>query len=767
VSGTVTTHNTTIAIADSFNDLANWVQVLGTPGDLISIEGNTIGSKYVVISKDPLTENTSTTLTSVASFSVPVELAFGAHMSQRTIGQEFSIELVSTETPLTMPADIAIATISQTTTTLTVNTSAAHGLRMGTRIGVYGVPDSRVNYSSLTVATVPTLTSFTATAGQNGTIPSITASSSGGFVTIKSTMSDAPNGVCQLFDGTTATQASFYVRAGGTDPADDVFSSGTVTGDHRVTVGTTASIQPINGVGAYSFQPTNEYRATLFPEKLQWSDSTVDSTTEATSRFNRTQIVPDPSKTYKLKLCGKSLRSLTRPVAQIVSVSKSGGSTATVTTDFPHGLTNNDQIVAYGVRDTTNFANRMSAITVATTPTSTTFTLVWGSASTVTSYGGYVARMNGGQVMQGALTMVAQSISRTDNIVTVVGSATWSGALIGDMVNLVGIRDNVTGASLDYDGPYRVRNMDTTSLVLEPVGNAPMGEDLGSANCGGAVIRRTDLRISFARLLPFARARVEGVGRPTSDSSQALPVAIKNVPAVTVTGTISTVFTVNACTLASSIVGDISSGTTVTTVSVNTANVSTSTFAVSVTAVTGTNPTLDIVVQETVDNLFWYDIYHFERFTGVTNSVSPPIRLHGQFIRYVRTAGGTSPLFTHAVFRQVRQIGAPTFRRIFDRAILPNTLNSTTATMICEGCDDVQLIQSSAAGASVAPVFSLEGSETESEWYSLGDATVTGTASTTSSANYSGAIPKFVRARVSTAGTGAVLSYVALKAKGA
>jgi hypothetical protein len=783
--------NTTIALAESFQVFPGtaWTQSIALE-DISDVDGNSIGSKYLVISKDPLSENTTTTVEAITRFRMPVELCIGVHMSQRTVGQEFGIKIVSTETPLSIPADVAILAIQQATTTLTVTTAVAHGLRIGARIGIYGVFDSRMNYSAVTVATVPTAVQFTVTAGQNGSIPSVTAGPfASGFVTVRPAMSGAPNGISQVFDGTTVTQASFYARAGGNDAMEDMIASGTFAGDHRVTVGTTASVQPVNALGTYSFQPTTEYRVVMFPEKQQWSDSAVDSIVEATSRSNRTQVVPDPHQTYKLLLSATNLRSFTRPVAQIISAVKATvTNVATVTTDVAHGLTTADIIVLCGARDTVNFGNVIAGTAIAAILSSTSFNVVWGTTAQFTTYGGYVARVNGGQLMQGALTQVANTISRASNVVTVVSLVSWTGVLVGDYVNLIGARDS-TVSSLGVDGSYRVREINGTSLRLEPIGTAPTGADFVSATVGGAVIKRTDMRISYVRILPFERARFESVGRPVNDVSQAMPVAIKNVPAVTLNSGILTtcstvtnvttvatvtnvgaVGTVTACNLSAATIIDASGAitTTATTSNLSTNNNSMVTFGVSVTAVSGTIPTCDVVVQESMDNINWYDIYHFERITGVTGVISPPIRLQGQQIRYVRTITGTTPSFTMQLLRLVRHISGPTFRRIFDRAITPNTLNSTTAAMNCEGCDTVQLIQSSAAGASVAPVFTLEGSETgvSTEWYALGSTTVTGTASTTSSANYVGAIPKFLRARVSTVGTGAVINYLSLKARG-
>ena len=199
---------------------ANWTTVARASGDIIQVDGNAVGASNLVISVDPLTANSSTSIESIGRFTMPVDLAIGAHMSQRTLGQEFSVELVSTETPLALFADLTIASIQQTTTTLTVSTTLPHGLHVGDRIGIYGCVDSRFNYPALVVATTPTATSFTATAGPGGTIASVTAGPfNSGYVFGRSAMGGSPNGTSMLFESATVTNATFYTKAEGGDPA--------------------------------------------------------------------------------------------------------------------------------------------------------------------------------------------------------------------------------------------------------------------------------------------------------------------------------------------------------------------------------------------------------------------------------------------------------------------------------------------------------------------------------------------------------------------
>lgn len=540
VTGLPSSSNITTKFREAFeldpNTSGNWA-VTTASGDIITVDGNAVAASYAVVSLNPLATGTQSSLMTVDGFSMPVEMAVGLSLSQRPLGQEFSIELVSDDTPLATPADLAIATISQATTTLTVDTTLAHNLRPGMCIGIFGCADSRFNYPALVVATTPTATQFTATAGPGGNIPSVTAGPfTSGTVYLRSRLGYAVNGTSMIFENATATNASFYIRS----ESGDVLPSGTVTGSHSTTIATTASVQAINAARTYAFQPTTEYRATLQADRLQWSDVAVDQVGQSTNRVNRTQVIPDPAHSYKFRIRASNNKGLTVPVAHISSVAKSGTTTATVTTQTPHGLTTGDVIAAYGVRDQTNFANLTAATAVASVIDANNFTVVWGSAVTATSQSGVIYRVNGGNLPStlGAIAQVVQSVARTSNILTVVGNASWSGLLIGDYVNLVAIHDTL-GAEVGVDGAYRVQNIATTTLTLEPINAtvSPTGTDIVTVNCGGAVIKRTDLRVSFVRVFDYERERVEVLPRPSGDLASAFPVAVNNTPAVTLAST--------------------------------------------------------------------------------------------------------------------------------------------------------------------------------------------------------------------------------------
>jgi hypothetical protein len=528
-----------------------WVEVRHAD-DLAFVDGNTGGASYLVLSKSPWATGSETIIESKASFRLPLEVSFGAHMSQRVVGQEFSIEIVDTGTPLPEPADLAIASISQATTVLTVNTTLPHGLTIGRCVGVRGVSNSSANYPQLVVATVPTPTQFTCTVA-TGTITTVNNS---GFVYFRERFGRASNGVSQIFENATVTNANLYIRS----ESGDSLPSGTIAGSQSVTVGTTASVQLANSPYSYSFVPTTEFRINVQADRTQWYDSGVDSLSPTTSRLLRTQICPDPSENYKFRIRANNAKSLTVPVAQIVSAVKSGTTTAQITCDREHGLTTSDVVVVYGIRaqGATEFPNLITATAVASIVSPTVFTIVIGTAGTITSYGGYVARVNGsnltsalGGIAQVAQAAVLSTLADGTRQLVLTGSANWTGSVIGDLVELVGVRNDTTGATLGVDGPWKVANLSTTALtlVLPFSGQRTLPADFGSINCGGGVIRRTDLRVSFVRVFDYERQRVEALARPSSDVAGAFPVAVQN--------TVTTTFTQPALVAGTALIGDV------------------------------------------------------------------------------------------------------------------------------------------------------------------------------------------------------------------
>jgi hypothetical protein len=506
-------------------------------GDLVWASGNAAAASYLVISLDPLTAGTETSIESRLNSGLPVEISFGAHMSQRTLGQEFSVEVVDTLPALPDVPLLEIASITQTSSVLAVETVLPHGLSVGKSIGITGCSNAVANYPALVVASISSPTQFTVTAGPGGTIASQTITNPAGakgFIFFRERFGRSQNGVSQIFENVIVTNASLYIRS----EAGDALPSGTIASNHSVNVGTTASVALVTSPYQYAFAPTTEFRFFAQADRVQWADGAVDALVSTTSRLLRTQVCPDPAHNYKLRIRGTNNASLTVPNAQIVSAAKTGTTTATITTDRPHGLVANDPVVIYGIRDATNFPNLATATVVASVIDATNFTIVIGGAVTATSYGGYVAKVNGGNLMSslGAVAQVVQSATLSTladgtRQLVLVGSAAWAApaVVIGDMLELVGCRDISTGASLALDGPWQIANVATTNLtlVLPYSEQRTLPVDFVTTNCGGGLIRRTCFRLSFVRIFDYERERVELLARPTGDLASAAPVLVQ------------------------------------------------------------------------------------------------------------------------------------------------------------------------------------------------------------------------------------------------
>jgi hypothetical protein len=277
---------------------------------------------------------------------------------------------------------------------------------------------------------------------------------------------------------------------------------------------------------------------------------------------------------------------------------------------------------------------------------------------------------------------------------------------------------------------------------------------------------RANLRLSQESWAPIVPAVVQSTA---GNLNATVAGALTSVGTVTTVTTVTTVSGVTSAALAATVFSDIVSAaitTSQTSANILTTNQQNFAFQVSVTAVSGTNPTLDVVVQETFDGTTYYDIYHFPRITAIGQYRSPQIRATGSGIRYIRTVGGTTPSFTNSVNRPVRQTSSDLFRNFFDRTLDPNTLNSTTATFFMDGCDQIQLAVTMNAGGT-APIIKMQGSEDSTNWYDLPSMSITAAVgAVTQIMSSATSMPRFVRSIVATAGIGSSLAAVDMKGRG-
>lgn len=737
--------------------------VTNPDGHVVTVGGNAAGANYLRISLNPTKVASEFNMLSKDTFKFPTRVGFGLSISQRTLGQEVFCGIVGDnedgepDYSTTITPDIAITgtTLSVTSNVATI-TATNHGLKGVDRVVIIGCPDSRCNVGPVIVTVVDVNTITVPLTIGNGTYSTV-----GAYIRFIDPFRWAYNGAGYLFENATATNASEVVRRNGTK-----FRS------WNQTVSTTAAQQLSTSPLTDAFAAAAIYEIEARFDELSFRSYGADSISTVGGIAKYSQV-PDEDLNYRLCVRARNLSNYTVPVGRITAAAKSGSTTATITTDVPHGLTTSDYVRIYGIRDQTNFANQATDVVVASVPSSTTFTVVFGASATATSAGGAVWRIQGG-TGSNVWNVAVQSISRTNGIMTVIGNTTW-GPLPGEYMYLYGL----DGAGLaQYEGAYKTLRVSTTTLELE----AP-GPDFTSVNSGGVVIRMTDVRVHFVRVLDYTRLVTEVTGGRgnTSDVNNAVPVAVVGNASQSVLQGNGLSSGSSAPWLAAGLGGvlgaDVASAaitSTTTTATVTpgvTGNIGTQSheFSVIVTAVSGTNPTMDVVVQESPDNgTNWVDVYHFPRITATGTYVSPQIpATHGTRYRYVQTIGGTTPSFTRAINRVGFSHRSPLIRQFYDRTINPNTTNSTSVAFNMDGCRHIQLVVNMGAITTTAPSFKLQACDdfNNANWYDISTALLS-VANSTVMLNVVDILPKMVRVIESAGGNGATLGYISIKGIG-
>lgn len=184
-----------------------------------------------------------------------------------------------------------------------------------------------------------------------------------------------------------------------------------------------------------------------------------------------------------------------------------------------------------------------------------------------------------------------------------------------------------------------------------------------------------------------------------------------------------------------------------------------------VTAVSGTTPTLDLVLQESPDNgTTWIDVYHFERVTAAGVYPMPSLPINGRR-RWAWTITGTTPSFTFSI--SVSRGGAHNFSRFvqfFDRtaALLAGTASAASAAYQVVGCRAIAA--SITIGAATTPAqYNIQGSLDGINWFDIASRVPALANSTVCVISTSGAVARFARVIVSIAGsaqTGVVVGLI-------
>lgn len=524
------------------------------PGDIVTRKNTSNGQSIMALIGSVLDVGTDSTIVLDKSITQPGALEIEASMVRaRHKFATMTLYADDVTGPDAVPDPINITTIYQSNADFGVAYSAVAGtiltivletalpadgqngaVFLSDWVHVDGLVDNRLNYPNLAIKYIsPDRKTITCGFSDESALPSIAATYTPALGSCKlylyNNMKGAHDGAGFRFTGTTATSAALVsIFAGG-----DVQVSGTLVGDHRVTVATTDKTVTAGATfGNAEIKASSRYRIEVRPNDVAFLDKPVDANLPWTLRAVRSAVKPAHQKPLFPRFRLIAAPSATRPVAKIISISKSGSTTWTVNHDGAYTFVTGQYVTLKGVRDITNFPN-ITTPTIITVVSPTQFTLVSGTG-TATSYGGSVILANGGVDQPGIIGQNIQSatLDATTGWLTLVGNTTWAGLTVGDYVELHGCRIDLTGADLGIDGCWEVANVTTTSLVLMPVFNigavrvSPAPAAFALTNCGGTVILRTTLRAHDMILESYNEARVTVDGAGTSRIDKALPVRI-------------------------------------------------------------------------------------------------------------------------------------------------------------------------------------------------------------------------------------------------
>lgn len=176
-----------------------------------------------------------------------------------------------------------------------------------------------------------------------------------------------------------------------------------------------------------------------------------------------------------------------------------------------------------------------------------------------------------------------------------------------------------------------------------------------------------------------------------------------------------------------------------------------------VSSVTGTTPTLDVVLQESHDGgTTFVDIYHCERLTAAGTLTVPPVQTSGKR-RWVWNISGTTPSFTFAIIPYVGAVtSVPKFVQFIDRTagLLSGTLNATSSTYQVAGCGSITASITIGA-ATTGGTYKLQGShDGGTNWFDLSSTVVAVASSTVQVTSTAGIVARHARVICSSAATG-------------
>lgn len=777
-SGALLVGNSRDKVFEPFSEypLDEFDETVKSAGDEVSLAGNSYGASYLKISKS-LTDTLTTEYLSKSVHSAPFDMQLGISKSQEIFGQITTVDMVEVDdsgaikTEGTAPTPISITgNVTVTSNVAFITLSAGHSLVPGDLVIIHGCLDNRLNYGPTQITYITKDSIGVTLVLANGTYVA-----TGGSVLSVNPHQTAKNAYGLVLTG----QNDDNIRTYSKQQASPVLVNaeiGLVTDWRTATVGGT-------GAGSYSQLPRGHIAIATRVEDIQMVYRAANTGGANAAVAPITTALPPPDAKYKLRISMRNLPNLTRPVAAISSIAKSASTTATVTTSAAHGLTTGNYVSIYGVRDQTNFATTNN-LAVLSTPTSTTFTVAFGTSTTTTDTNGGTVFICEGSQSAPAVSMYVQSALVVSSggfagLLQLTMNATVSAVNRGEVYTTHGM----TGTAAAYNGlRLRVYEVATTVVTLETLDKTPLTA-LASVNTGGTLIRHTDIRLHTLSIRDNTHHKVE-IGSISAPNTDRQVMRITGNTSTSQGGGGNTTIW-NAAGWGGFPVNDIASAaitTSQTSAAVApgaVANVGTYAhlFTVLVTTITGTTPSMDVVVQESPDTgTTWFDVYHFPRITAVGSYVSKVVpSTYGSRFRYIRTVNGTTPSITNAVWRTQHSRDESFIRQFFNRTLLPNTSGSETVVYNVDGSNTIIFGGRMTTVGSPAAIIKLQGryGTQAADWFDITDLAgnlITVTLNSTTQPvlrQISNVNVSEIKAVVSTAGTGAALDHIFIRTIGA
>jgi len=732
-------------------DLTVWDQSFVNQGTtFVTRGGEANGSSYLKISMCPFTAGSEYYLTSKELFKFPLNFGFGFSASSRPRQNNLLIGLAGVDSNsnvqyVTPKADVALpSTVTVASLIITINFATNHSFKGGDRVSLYGNGDNRLNIGPVTVSVITEKQITIPTTLGNATY------TAGGFIRFDDPVADLYNGaLVYTADQTLTTSYNTSARRNGASFRTSV-------------IGGTSSQATTSGSSNFteSYTSSNMFEVIPTPDDTLFTLRAPDAVSSPGTPVRFSQGSPDDTINYKIFIAAKNNIRMPRPIARIVSAVKSGSNGVTYTTDVPHNLNLNSRITIYGVRDAANFPNLTSPVSPTTIINSTQFIVPVGTSATASSAGGRVDLCEGGDNVDSANFPSVQSISRTDNVMTITLVTTVSGLSQGETIHLYGC--DATSMGL-YDGAYLVRRFFGSTIMVDSV-----GANFSSINCGGAILRRLDYRIHFVRVNDYARTAVEITGNTSSDAQRSIPVVQTGTATVSVSGTPSVIISGQPTFNLNTPIQNLVHNGTVTSNSNSASSIPLGvsvSFQLNIGVVSGTNPTMDVTVQESFDaGITWLNIYAFPRVTSTNVVQSPTFPCNGNRYRVTFIVGGTTPSFSTGVNMMTAPTPSNNFmRNVYDRVIAVNTLSSTSQVISAYNATIAQLSINMGAITTTAPAIQLQASvDNSSTWFNIGTP-LTAVANSTVNTVVSNLSVDAIRAIVTTAGSGATLNYIQLR----